>query len=662
MSNSSRFMSCVVIAVTIMSSGCRPNEETEEAEESQTSDDVAECGRAGDRDRTPEATHDVRVFRRLRELLPEMPEENVVWLADQYGNTAINIVQQHGLRGAEVIFCLGEQGVAVMRQYPNTFEEISKRLDGPTSAVFLVFMHDHFEDLAKCGGLPKLLDLFEKMPEEAKVLGKNYPEAMPFLALAPKEVCAALKQHPETCLVCLPVIDLSQGPDGLRQVARLITTLGARAAHWVHARGLDGLLLADSFPTFVDYVPPMDLPVFLQVLSENQDDIATLVAAGKEQAILAAFERLCESDKALPSSPATKDGPRQGDWLNLACIDPHTIRFVVEKGNVGLRVVHSIWAETASTGITLPSLLYDGYGLSESQGKLHENAWQAFVQAHGASRERETFQMLSLMLQNQAQDAKSVHPRAQRFRQLLGRLDYRVVRYLAAAEGNPGLTSQRYARLEDRGLYELDSQDNSTTSFVEMLPLYDTVHLGWILAQGYTPTQGEVLFAGVDVAFTAWDVATLGGGHVASCTVKTGLKTGAREGFREGAEAIGKNLTKVAAKNELKLGSERATKALLARLAKSPKVAMETARKGLYKDLRVAAEYAEHSAIKRRIPMKLMRYVMVQWTANVAIAKSLGEVADLAARSEGGLWAEKTKEALLYLSRIQETPLRGTSR
>jgi hypothetical protein len=84
-----------------------------------------------------------------------------------------------------VLLVLGEQGVAVMRQYPDTFEKISRRLGGPTSAIFLAFMRDHFEDLAKCGGLPKLLDLFEKMPEDAKAIGQEYPEAMPLLALAP---------------------------------------------------------------------------------------------------------------------------------------------------------------------------------------------------------------------------------------------------------------------------------------------------------------------------------------------------------------------------------------------------------------------------------------------------------------------------------------------
>ena len=109
--------------------------------------------------------------------------------------------------------------------------------------------------------------------------------------------------------------------------------------------------------------------------------------------------------------------------------------------------------------------------------------------------------------------------------------------------------------LEDRGFDELNSWDSEGTSLVGLLPGHDAVHLGWVLAKGYTPTEGEVLFAGIDVAFTTWDLATLGGGAVASSTASTGLKTTAREGFREGMKTIGENLAKTAAKTELKEGS-----------------------------------------------------------------------------------------------------------
>jgi hypothetical protein len=181
------------------------------------------------------------------------------------------------------------------------------------------------------------------------------------------------------------------------------------------------------------------------------------------------------------------------------------------------------------------------------------------------------------------------------------------------------------------------------------------------MAKGYTPTEGEVLFAGIDVAFTAWDLATLGGGAVASSTASTGLKTTAREGFREGMKTIGENLAKTAAKTELKEGSARVTATLLGRLAKSPKVVSEVARKGLYKTSCVA-EYALRTAVTRRIPIRLMKYVVVVWTTNLTITKSLEEVAQLAPKSEGGPWAEKVKEVLSYLGRIQDTPLGSSTR
>jgi hypothetical protein len=57
-----------------------------------------------------------------------------------------------------------------------------------------------------------------------------------------------------------------------------------------------------------------------------------------------------------------------------------------------------------------------------------------------------------------------------------------------------------------------------------------------------------------------------------------------------------------------------------------------------------------------------MKYVVVQWTTNLTITKTLEEVAQLAPKSEGGPWAEKVKEVLSYLGRIQDTPLGSSAR
>jgi len=64
-------------------------------------------------------------------------------------------------------------------------------------------------------------------------------------------------------------------------VARTILRHGAKLRPWVDARGLDAVLLADSFPELLDVEPPpgIQLPELLQIFSTAQDYFAEGAAA-----------------------------------------------------------------------------------------------------------------------------------------------------------------------------------------------------------------------------------------------------------------------------------------------------------------------------------------------------------------------------------------------
>ncbi len=590
------------------------------------------------------------VLAELRELLPEMDAASRAQLAEQYGNTAVNVARQHGQAGAEVILALGAQGVAVMREQPDTFAKIAARLSGPTAATCLVHLHRHFQELAASGGLPRFLDRVEALPPPIKSLARKYPAMLPFLVMAPEVTHAALQAEPDLCLACFPTVDLRSGPEALGRVARMIVERGPRARRWVQARGLDGLLLADSFPCYLDHTPPMELPVFLEILSQNQDDVAALVQADRQEELWPALEILAREDRLLPEQPAAEDAPPRGSWLTLACDDEHTLQYLLDYGTDGVRVLKQVWPDTYATGVTLPGLLYEGYRRKDDPAELLAHAWQSLLDNPWGA--RQSFQMLLLMASRPGQDPLTIHPRAHQFRQLLGRLDHRVVAYLAEAESAGNLTAARYARLTERGLDELQAWSAPPSMIVEMLPLYDVVHLGWVLAQGYTPTQGEVIFACVDAGFTAWDIATLGAGKSISSAAKITAKGGAalsRQLIEVGEQAAAK-----AALRGLRDSASRLTATLAARLSRSPRVVIEIAARKLYQDLPVAAAKAARSALKKGIPLIVLRYTAREWTINMALGGSLQQLAKHAATSDNGLWSEKTREVLLYLGNFTE--------
>jgi len=601
----------------------------------------------------------LRLEGELRAALPEFEDQTQLrWLAENYGNTAVNIAKQHGRPGVEVIAALGQQGVAVMREYPDTFHKVAHQFKGKASAVFLVHLHRHFKEIAVLGGLPTLLDRIESLPLEMRQLGMKYPEMLIFLACSPNETYEALRDHPDLCLICFPLIDLSQGPEPLGRVAGMIMSYGAKARSWVETRGLDGMLLADTFPTLLDWKSPLDLPVFLEILSNNQQDIQALIAAGHEVDVRRAFSRLADEDIQLPpADDGQSEGirrPHRGDWLRLACIDSHAMRFLVEKGNTAYDILVRTWNEVSCTGDTLPSLLYDAYTATDLPN-LHSHAWESLAVD---GKERDAFQMLHMMAERPGQDPRTVHPRSRRFRQLLAKHDARVVLYLAEAELLEGSTESRYRLLEDRGKSHLDAWDAPVSLLVESLPLYDAVQLGCLLAQGNVPTQGEVVFAGIDVAFTVWDIATLGGGKAASASLKGGLKVTGKEGAEQASKRLSKSFSGKAVRELGEDAVEAAGRTVTNRMSRSPAVATEIATKKTFKDLGVNAEKAAWSATIKRIPItRLAKYVTGEWAVNVGVGHSLPVVVEWASRTDNSFWASKTREVLLAIDKFANTPV-----
>src|SRR5262249_8458322 len=100
-------------------------------------------------------------------------------------------------------------------------------------------------------------------------------------------------------------------------------------------------------------------------------------------------------------------------------------------------------------------------------------------------------------------------PQTIAFLQSKARRSFREAMALSALSmaGENGQATIRTIR-ED-GLERVAQLDDSPLRFYQFLPLYDVIHLGNVMRQGYAPTSGELTWALIDGCFVVVDVLSL---------------------------------------------------------------------------------------------------------------------------------------------------------
>ncbi len=598
-----------------------------------------------------------RLISRLRELAPDYPKEHAVVVLADYGNTAIDVAREHGTLGLDGLRVLGTEGVELMRSQPDTFKQLAGQLGGERSIRMLAMLRDHLVDIARKGGLPELINRIEALEGPTGRLGDQYPQFLPLLVVAPKEVSEVLTLHPEIAAECLMIVDLSQGSAGVRKMCDLIKTQAPIAGEWFAARGADGLMLAHAYPEFVTHEPPIDLEVFLQILRTNSQYIDLLGTSEHRTQSLQAIAGLAEADSRLPRAPesgtAPSDGLVGGVLLTLACEDPHTVRFVAEHGAEGIDVLKSTAAQWASSGMSLPRTLYDAYD-PEVYRDAHRHAWEALLPRDTRGAALFALQTFAPWKELRREDW---HPKAMDFVVLLGETDGRFPAWAAQNEwqrrsGPDAFTAadDEWAKMKARKTTHLNECSKKAPAPYEYLPLYDTCRLLWVLGNGYQPTTGELVFATVDVAFTAWDIATFGAGAAA----------------REGIEASTKTLVKTAAKaGEItaqkagrlagKTAATRASRGILATAVKSPRLVKAlgrggraTADAGLWVMARGAN--ALDGAKVLGIALRVGKYVAKETAINASVGQGVEQAMLFAQQHRNDIVVQQASEVLSWLS------------
>ena len=598
-----------------------------------------------------------RLVLRLHELVPDYPESHAHAALTEYGNTALDVARKHGAVGLDGLRVLGTEGVELMRSQPDTFRQLADRLGGERSIRMLALLRDHLVETARKGGLPALIDRIEALDGPAGRMGDKYPQFLPLLVIAPEEVSEVMTLHPEIAAECLMIVDLSRGVAGVRKMCDLIKTQAPIAGEWFAARGADGLMLAHAYPELVTHEPPIELEVFLQILRTNSPHIDSLVSREQRARAMQAIAALAEADSRLPratdAGTVPADGLARGVLLTLACEDPYTVRFVAEHGADGIDVLKSLVSQWASSGMSVPRTLYEAYDPA-LYANAHRHAWESLLPRDTRGAALFALQTFAPWKELSREDR---HPKAMEFVDLLGETDGRFPGWAAKNEwqrrsGPKGLTAadDEWKKMVDRTTIYLNEYSKKAPAPYEYLPLYDTCRLLWVLGNGYQPTTGELLFATVDVAFTAWDIATFGAGAAARKGIEASTKT-----LGKGAIRVGEITTKQSLRTASKTAVTRASRGILATAVKSPRVVKAlgrggraTADPGLWIMARGANALDGAKALD--IALRVGKYVAKETAINASVSQGVEHAVLFAQRHRNDIVVQQVSEVLSWLN------------
>jgi hypothetical protein len=113
--------------------------------------------------------------------------------------------------------------------------------------------------------------------------------------------------------------------------------------------------------------------------------------------------------------------------------------------------------------------------------------------------------------------------------------------------------------IQEDGLERVAQLNDGVIRFYQFLPLYDVIHLGNVLRQGYAPTSGEMAWAVIDGCFVVADVLSLAAVQPEGALAAEAIRSEVKAAVRQGVRSAGRELAET--------GGESAGKALMRRQA-----------------------------------------------------------------------------------------------
>jgi hypothetical protein len=487
---------------------------------------------------------------------------------ERYRQNAERIERSDGLRGLRLLDRLDLEAIAIYDQSPALFRDLRALIGDDAAAEILGHWTEYF-GLKHGNDLDREIFVRQiaRLPWRAKRAAAQLPAALPLLLAAPDEVADLIDRlHDDPValgesLAILDLIAIDRGADDIRRAIATIDRHGSLAVDAFRRFGPEGFALAARFgPLIESLAGRIGLDRTLALLWSNADDLRELLDRRSPESIARVANHLDELG-----------------LLEAAGSTPHGLRFVIELGPLGERVLRRSGA--------------DGVDLVE--------AWYASpeMRRHAAEALAEFGPMALAVLEKFAEYAEFreilvrfgaavVPPIAQSdesFRSLAtleGKSDKTIPEMMAqgvlAVSGESGQATIRMIRID--GLERAREVQTTELHFAQFLPTYDILHLGHVMARGHAPTSGESAWALVDAAFLVWDglslLAIQPEGAVVGEATRSSVKSAARGALQatsdEWIEGVVGAVGKRSARGSAEQAIERASRWWAVRKAGGP--------------------------------------------------------------------------------------------
>lgn len=484
---------------------------------------------------------------RYRAASPKV-REMVARLAKRFGRNAEAIDRTDGERGLALLDRLDIEALFLYEKYPAEFHRLRDALGADAAADVLLHWREYF-------GLKRgdetdrailIAELTALSPSQRRAASR-YPSALPLILAEPQGVVELIDRLRDDqaslgdALAILGFISLDHGAADLRSALRTFEHFGAMAIEAFRRQGLEGFALVSLYgPVFQAMGDAMPMDQALVLAWVNSGYLDELLQTQRPEAVAAHLRHVAAAGLIEAVGGSTRG-----------------LRLVVEQGEAGEQALRAAGPDAAD-------VVYDDF----TDATLRRQATLA-LGAHGP--------MALAMLDKYAEDAD--------FREVLRQHGAAAIPPIARADAGPqtiallqskqrrtfreslalsalsmaGENGQATIRtIRQDGLERVAQLDDSSLAYYQFLPLYDVIHLGNVVRQGYAPTSGEMTWALVDGCFVVADVLSLSALQPEGAAAAEAIRAEVKGAVRQGVRSAGRELAESGGESAAARGIERA--------------------------------------------------------------------------------------------------------
>jgi hypothetical protein len=482
--------------------------------------------------------------------------EMVARLADRFGRNAVMIDRTDGERGLVLLDELDMEALLLYEKYPAEFHRLRDVLGADAAADVLLHWREYFGmkrgDDTDRGIL--IAELTRLTPAQRRAASR-YPAALPLILAEPQGMTALIERMQNDraalgdVLTVLGFISLERGASDLRSALRTFEHYGPLAREAFRRQGLEGFALVSLYgPVLEALGDALPLEQALILAWVNADYLDELLQTHQPETVAKHLRHVAAAGLVEAAGSST-----QG------------LRLIVEQGDAGERALKKAGPDAADVVFgdfsdatlrrqaTLALGMHGAMALVILDKYATDPDFRDVLRKYGAAAippiaEADAGPQTIAVLQAKSQRS---------FREAL------ALSALSMAGGNGQVTIRT---IRNDGLERVAQLGNSSLQFYQFLPLYDVIHLGNVMRQGYAPTSGELTWALIDGCFVVADVLSLSAlqPEAAAATealrseVKGAVREGVKTAGRELAEAGGESAGQAIARQETVKGIERA--------------------------------------------------------------------------------------------------------